>query len=203
MSDARRELVRRGQLRSLRKGSLIIIEGDRGDTLFIVLQGQLRAFSTDSLGRELTYMLHGPGDLIGDMGLDGGTRAASVQAMQASVCAVVSRQTLEQYLQQSPGFALEMLIGMISRCRRITQLLKGIAMSDVYSRLKALLERLAVAQDDGTALAYPAPSHLEMSQSLGCSREMVSRLMKDLQRGGYVEASRRRVLLRRPLPAHW
>jgi len=52
-------------------------------------------------------------------------------------------------------------------------------------------------------VADPAPSHLEISQALGCSREMVSRVMKDLERGGYVECGRRRVVLRRPLPAKW
>ncbi len=42
-----------------------------------------------------------------------------------------------------------------------------------------------------------------MSQRLGCGREMVSRVMKDLQRGGYIDAGRRRVVLLKPLPAKW
>jgi CRP/FNR family cyclic AMP-dependent transcriptional regulator len=81
--------------------------------------------------------------------------------------------------------------------------LRQIALNDVYGRLKALLESLAVPQPDGTRVADPAPSHLEMSRSLGCSRPMISRVMKDLERGGYIEIGRRHVVLRRPLPSKW
>ena len=81
--------------------------------------------------------------------------------------------------------------------------LKQIALNDVYGRLKAMLESLAVAQPDGSRLIDPAPSHKELSQTLGCSREMISRVMKDLESGGYVQVGRRRVVLRRGLPAKW
>jgi len=59
------------------------------------------------------------------------------------------------------------------------------------------------ADAQGRKAVDPAPSHLEMSQQLGCSREMVSRVMKDLERGEYVEVGRRRVVLLRELPAKW
>ena len=54
MSDSLRTLARRGELRRLRKGVQLITEGDRGDTLFIVLAGQLRAYSVGADGREVT-----------------------------------------------------------------------------------------------------------------------------------------------------
>jgi CRP/FNR family cyclic AMP-dependent transcriptional regulator len=71
----------------------------------------------------------------------------------------------------------------------------------VYGRLKLLLEEAAPAEG-GRALDA-APSHLEMARRLGCSREMVSRVLKDLERGGYVEVGRRRLVLLKPLPAKW
>lgn len=203
LSDSLLALARRGALRRLRKGVQIIVEGDRGDTLYIILSGRLRAFGVGKDDREITYGSYGPGEYVGEMGLDGGLRSANVQALQASVCVVVTRTTLQAHLEQDPMFAFDLLAKVIWRARAATLTLKDIALNDVYGRLKALLDQLAVAQADGSRIADPAPSHLEMSQTLGCSREMVSRVMKDLEKGGYVEVGRRRVVLRRVLPAKW
>lgn len=203
MSDSLRTLARRGSLSRLRKGVQIITEGDRGDTLYIVLSGALRAYSVGPEGREVTYSHYGPGEYVGEMGLDGGLRSANVETLQASLCALVTRPTLEQHLAEDPAFAFELLSKVIWRARAATNGLKQIALNDVYGRLKALLDGLAQPQPDGTRLIEPALSHLEMSQRLGCSREMISRVMKDLERGGYVQLARRRVLLQRLLPAKW
>ena len=203
MSDSLRALARRGTLSRLRKGVQIITEGDRGDTLYIVLSGALRAYSVGAEGREVTYSHYGAGEYVGEMGLDGGLRSASVETLQASLCALVTRPTLELHLAEDPAFAFELLSKVIWRARAATQGLKQIALNDVYGRLKALIDGLARPQPDGTHLIEPAPSHLEMSQRLGCSREMISRVMKDLERGGYVEVGRRRVRLHRSLPAKW
>ena len=203
LSDSLRALARRGELRRVRKGVQIITEGDRGDTLFIVLAGRLRAYGAGADEREVTYGIYGAGEYVGELGLDGGLRSASVETLEPTLFAVVTRATLEQHLREDPGFAFELLAKVTRLVRMATLNLKQIALNDVYGRLKALLENLAVPQPDGSRVADPAPSHLEMSQALGCSREMVSRVMKDLQRGGYVDAGRRRVVLRRALPAKW
>lgn len=203
MSDSLRVLAGRGEWRQLRKGRQIIAEGDLGDTLFIVLTGRLRAFSVGADGREVTYAHYGPGEFVGEMGLDGGPRSAHVEAVQATLVSVVTRPTLQAHLEADPAFAFELLAKVIRLARVATVSLRQIALNDVYGRLKALLEGLAQPLADGSRLADPAPTHLEMSQTLGCSREMISRVMKDLERGGYVQVGRRRVLLRRPLPAKW
>jgi CRP/FNR family cyclic AMP-dependent transcriptional regulator len=203
LSDSLRVLARRGELKRLRRGVQIISEGDRGDTLYIVLSGRLRAYSVGEDDREITYATYGAGDYIGEMGLDGGLRSANVETLEASLCAVVTRTTLERHIQEDPQFAFELLAKVIRLARVATLSLRQIALNDVYGRLKALLESVAEAQPDGTRVADPAPSHLEMSRSLGCSRPMISRVMKDLERGGYIEIGRRHVVLRRPLPAKW
>ena len=203
LSDSLRALARRGVLHRLRRGVQIITEGDRGDSLYIVLSGQLRAFSTGADEREVTYGIHGPGEYVGEMGLDGGLRSANVQTLQASVCALVTRATLERHLAEDPSFAFELLAKVIRRARAATLGLRQIALLDVYGRLTALLEDLAVPAADGDRVVDPAPSHLEMSRLLGCSREMVSKVTKDLEKGGYVRVGRRRVVLCKVLPARW
>ncbi len=168
-----------------------------GDSLFIVLSGPLRAFSNGSDEREVTYAIHGPGEYVGEMGLDGGLRSANVQTLQASVCALVTRATLERHLAEDPAFAFELLAKVIRRARAATLGLRQIALLDVYGRLTALLEDLALPAPNGERLVDPAPSHLEISRLLGSSREMVSKVTKDLERGGYVRVGRRAGSLRR------
>lgn len=203
LSDNLRELARRGELRRLRKGMQLIAEGDYGDTLFIMLQGRLRAYGVGADGRELTYGTYGAGEYVGELGLDGGPRSAHVEALEPGLCAAVGRATLEQYLRENPAFAFELLAKVIRRARVATLSLKQIALNDVYGRLKGLIEDIVGPAVDGQRVAEPAPSHLEISQALGCSREMISRVMKDLERGGYVEVGRRRLVLKRDLPAKW
>ncbi len=203
MSASLRALAQRGVQRPLRKGAQIIHEGDVGDTIYIVLSGRLRAYAIGSDGRELTYGLYGAGEFVGEMGLDGGARSAHVETVEPTVCAVVTRATLEEHLRAEPAFAFELLSKVIRRARGATLNMKQIALNDVYGRLKALLDGLAVAQPDGSRLIEPAPSHLEMSQMLGCGREMVSKVLKDLEKGGYVSVGRRRVRLLKPLAPKW
>jgi CRP/FNR family cyclic AMP-dependent transcriptional regulator len=203
MSASLQALAARGERRRLRRGVQLIVEGDIGDTIYIVLQGRLRAYSVGADGREITYAHYGPGEYVGEMGLDGGPRSAHVEVLETSLLAVIQRPLLQAHLQEDPAFAFELLAKVIRRARVATLGLKQIALNDVYGRLKALLESIAVPGPDGRRVAEPAPSHLEMSQLLGCSREMVSRVMKDLARGEYVEVGRRRVVLLRELPAKW
>ena len=203
LSDSLRALARRGVVQRLKRGVQIITEGDRGDTLFIVLSGQLRSFSTGESEREVTYGVYGPGEYVGEMGLDGGLRSANVQTEQPSVCALVTRTTLQRHLAEDPAFAFELLAKVIRRARAATLGLRQIALLDVYGRLTALLEGLALPAPNGERLVDPAPSHLEISRLLGCSREMVSKVTKDLEKGGYVRVCRRRVVLCKVLPARW
>ncbi len=201
MSDSLRTLARQGVLVRLRKGAQIITEGDVGDTLYIVLSGRLRAYSIGVDGREITYGIYGPGEYVGEMGLDGGPRSAHVMAVEASRCAVVTRPTLQRHLAAEPEFFFELLSKVIRRARTATQNLRQIALNDVYGRLKLLID----SQVDGP-LPYdwdPAPSHKELGQQLGCAAAMVTIVLGDLKRGGYVELGRRRIVVVKGLPAKW
>jgi CRP/FNR family cyclic AMP-dependent transcriptional regulator len=202
-TESLRALARRGELRRVRKGTQLIVEGEVGDTLYLVAQGALRAYSVGQDEREVTYAIYGPGEYVGEMSLNGEPRSAHVEVIEAGWVVVVTKRTLEAHLAEDPKFAFELLAKVIRRARTATLSLRQIALNDVYGRLKTLLEEQSVPLPDGTRALEPAPSHLEMSRLIGCGREMVSRVMKDLERGGYVDGGRRHVRLLRPLPAKW
>lgn len=199
-----RVLAERGEIRHYRKGTLLIQEGDHGDTLFIILNGRLRVFSAGERDREITYGVYGPAEYLGEMSLDGGPRSASVETLESSTCAVVTRRTLELYIAECPAFAFELLSKVIRRARSATLSARQLALNDVYGRLKLLLDAMACDRPDGTRVVTDRLTHQQMAHRMGCSREMVSRLMKDLERGGWiVPLDGGRMQLPRPLPARW
>jgi CRP/FNR family cyclic AMP-dependent transcriptional regulator len=203
MSDLLRALARRGELRRVRRGVQIITEGDRGETLYVILQGRVRAYSVGAEGREVTYGTYGGGEYMGEMGLDGGPRSANVETLEPTLMSVVTRATLARHLQDHPQFAFELLNKVIRRARSATMGLKQIALNDVYGRVKALLDGMAQPLPDGRRVVAPAPTHLEMSQRLGCSREMVSRVLKGLERDEVLQVERGRLLLLTEIPTKW
>jgi CRP/FNR family cyclic AMP-dependent transcriptional regulator len=203
LSDSLRALARRGLVKSYRKNTVLIEEGDQGDTLYIILAGRLRAYAGNYKGKEITYGSYGPGDYLGEMSLDGGPRSASVITQEPSICALVTRHTLEQHLREEPAFAFELLTKVIRRARAATLSARQMALNDVYGRLRLLLGELAQTQTDGSRAIEQMPTHQDIAHRLGCTREMVSRLLKDLERGGYVQVDGHRIGMRRELPARW
>lgn len=203
LPEALRTLAARGVQRSYRKGTLIIEEGSHGDTLYLLLRGRVKAFSSDARGREVTYGVYDAGDYFGEMSLDGGSRAASVIAEQACVCAVLTRQSLRDHIAAEPEFAFELIARVIRRARLATQSARSMALLDVYGRVVQLLESLAVVQADGSRVIAERLTHAEIAARVGCSREMVSRLMKDMAIGGYLVEAKGRWEMHASFPARW
>lgn len=186
LSATLRELAARGELRQYRKGTLLIQEGDQGDTIYVILAGQLRAYAVAENGRELTHGVYGVGEYVGEMSLDGGPRSASVETMGACVCSVVTRSTLIRFIGEQPEFALELMSKLIRRARAATVSSKQLAFNDVYGRLKAFLDTLAAPDENGIRRIDQRLTHQTIAAHVGCSREMVSRIFKDLERGGHL-----------------
>lgn len=205
MTDSLRRLARRGEPVRFAKGAVFIQEGVVGDTLYIVLDGRLRIYGSHlANAREITHGTYGPGEYVGEMGLDGEPRSASVMALVPTVCVMITRRTLETHLAEEPAFAFELLAKVIRRARVATLNAKSLALNDVYGRLKHLLESSATPQPDGSRRIEEKLTHLELAHRVGCAREMITRQLNDLQQGGYVSARRGGdIVLLKPLPPRW
>jgi CRP/FNR family cyclic AMP-dependent transcriptional regulator len=198
-----RPLAERGEVRRYRKGALVLDEGDRGDQLFIVLAGELRAFTGSDSGRHITYALYGPGDYLGEMGLDGGTRMASVEALSDAICAVVEKPALMHYIGERPAFAMELIAGVIRRARVASLAANQYALNEAYLRLKRWLDASALAEFDGTRLVREPLTDVDLAQRLGCSLEVVGSILRDLEHAAIIALEDGRLRVLRELPAHW
>src|SRR3569623_3025458 len=129
------KLAARGIVRSYRKNTIILNEGEPGDSLFVLLQGQVKVYATDENGREITYGTIGTGDYFGEMSLDGGPRSASVMTIEPSLCALVGRTAVQEHLADAPGFALQLVTQVIRRARSATETARQMALLEVYGRV--------------------------------------------------------------------
>lgn len=200
LPESLRRLAERGEARLYDRHRILIEEGDLGDTLYIILSGQLRAYARSEDDKEITYGIYGPGEYIGEMSLDGGRRSASVITLQRSLCTVITRRTLEAHIAEHPAFAFELLAKVIHRARLMTVRARQLSLTHAQDRLLAWIDAVAVPQRDGTRVVFPCPSHAGMSQELGCSRSMVSTLLKTLSDGGYLRVEPKVLTVLRPLP---
>ena len=203
LNPSLRVLASRGVLRNYRKNTVILTEGEEGDSMFVLLDGRVKVFANDEHGRELTFGVIEAGDYFGEMSLDGGPRSASVMTLEPCVCSVVSREAVRDHLAEEPEFALELVAQVIRRARAATQTARQMALLDVYGRVIHVLESQSGPASADNPVELRQITHQSLANRVGASREMVSRLLKDLEKGGYIELGVKRITLRKKLPARW
>ena len=197
-----RAIAATGVVRHFPKNAVLINEGEQGDSLFILLAGKVKVFASNEAGKEFIIDFHGPGEYVGEMSLDGAPRSASVMTVEPTSCAVVSRANFREFILAHPDFALHLIEKLIERVRRTTENVKSLALSDVYGRLVRLLHALA-QERDGRQIIPEKLTQQDIAERVGASRDMISRLMKDLVAGGYLAVEDRTITIVKRLPPAW
>ncbi len=197
-----RELAALGRLRTYPKNTVFITEGDSSDSVFVVLSGKVKVFVSDNEGHEMILDTHGPGEYVGEMALDGNPRSASVVTLEPTTFSVVARDPIREAIRRNPDFALDMIAKVIDRARLATNSVKHLALLDVYGRVARLLLDMAV--DTGGKLMIPEKlTQQEIAERVGASRDMVSRIFRDLTAGGYISVENRIITINKKPPARW
>ena len=197
-----RQLATRGQIRSFPKNTVFINEGERGDSLFILISGRVKVYVSDNQGREMILDIHGPGQYVGEMALDGRPRSASVMTLEATACSMLTREALKQAVVADPELAMSLIEELIDRARVATETIRNLALMDVYGRVARLLLSLA-RERDGKLVVPERLTQQDIADRVGASRDMISRIFKDLTTGGYVTVVDRQITLNRRPPPRW
>ena len=197
-----RELASLGRVRTYPKNSVFITEGDQSDSLFVVLKGKVKVFVSDNEGHEMILDTHGPGEYVGEMAFDGNPRSASVMTLEPTTFSVVAREPIKEAIRKNPDFALDMIGKIIERARLATNSVKHLALLDVYGRVARLLLDMAV-EKDGKLIIPDKLTQQEIAERVGASRDMVSRIFRDLTSGGYISVENRFITINKKPPARW
>src|SRR5260221_3876317 len=180
-------LVKEVSRKSFPRSSVIIATGDITESLYVVISGRLKVMMSDDEGREVILAMLGPNEFFGEMGLiDDHPRSASVVAVEPCEVLMLSKRDFKKCLAENFEMAMTVMRGLVKRLREADQKIGSLALMDVYGRVARLLLEMAETVD-GQKVVTRKLAKQDISKMIGASREMVSRVMKDLQSGGYIE----------------
>ncbi len=173
----------------------LLREGDTSDSLYLILYGKVKVYVCDAEGNEAILNIQGANDYFGEMALlDEAPRSASVMSMEPTRVAIMTKPAFKSCLAGHPDVAYNLIRTLTQRVRALTGNVRDLALLDVYERVTSTLRGLAVSLDNQLVIDQKL-THQEIASMVGASREMVSRILKDLANKGCIKVERRRILL--------
>jgi CRP/FNR family cyclic AMP-dependent transcriptional regulator len=199
--DALQTLFAHTAVRTFPKNTLIINEGERTNSVYLIRSGRVRVFLLDEDGKKVDINVLESGDFFGEMVLDGGPRTASVVTVTPSELSVIPQLVFREFVTKNPDFAMRVILKLILRTRGLLKDVKSLALLDVYGRVARVLIELATTEN-GKLVIKEKPSVQGIANRIGASREAVSRIIKDLTQRGYIQMEGRRLTIAKTLPPH-
>ncbi|MBL0420934.1 Crp/Fnr family transcriptional regulator [Ramlibacter sp. AW1] len=174
--------------RRFKRGEIIVEQGDKSNTLFIILTGRARVITADKRGREVILATLQPGDYIGEMSLiDNEAHSATVRAEVQTDMLCLGRAEFARCLPENSSMAYAIMKGLVQRLRSADRKIESLALMDVYGRVARALLEFAAPDRDGQMAIRDRISRQDIAKMVGASREMVSRVMKDLEDRGFIQ----------------
>jgi CRP/FNR family cyclic AMP-dependent transcriptional regulator len=195
-------LERCTQIRRYPKNTIIVSQGDRGETVFFILEGRVKVYVSDDAGDQVVVAMQARGEYFGELSLDDGLRSASVVTLVPTQLAVVPKAQFAALLAAEPELAVQLIGHLIGRVRSLTERVTDLALMDVYGRLVKLLHDQSTPRPDG-ARVMGRLTQQDLAELVGASREMVSRIFKELVAGGYVSLTADEIVVHKTPPRRW
>jgi CRP/FNR family cyclic AMP-dependent transcriptional regulator len=174
--------------RRYKRGETIVEQGKQSNALSIILTGRARVVTTDSRGREVILATMNPGDYVGEMSLiDHEPHSATVRTEVQTDVLVIGQPEFARCLPDSSSMAYAVLRGLVQRLRVADRKIESLALMNVYGRVASALLEAAKPDQDGKSIIREKVSRQDLAKRVGASREMVSRVMKDLEESSLIE----------------
>jgi len=174
--------------RRFKRAEIVVEQGKKSDTLFIILTGRARVMSSDSRGREVILATLHQGDYIGEMSLiDDAPHSATVRTEVQTDVLTLGREAFSRCLPENSSMSYNIMRGLVARLRHADRKIESLALMDVYGRVARSLLEFAVDDGAGNLKIRDKISRQDLAKMVGASREMVSRVMKDLEERGFVD----------------
>ncbi len=174
--------------RRFKRGEAIVEQGKQSNALSIILTGRARVIATDPRGREVILATMRPGDYVGEMSLiDNEPHSATVMAEIQTDALILGRLEFARCLPENSSMAYAVMRGLVQRLRQADRKIESLALMDVYGRVARALLEFSSEDSEGNAVIRDKVSRQDLAKMVGASREMVSRVMKDLEERGFIE----------------
>ncbi|MDH5256892.1 MAG: Crp/Fnr family transcriptional regulator [Gammaproteobacteria bacterium] len=200
--DDSKAILSHAIVRKYARNTILIQEGDPGEALFIIRSGRVKVYLSDESGKEIILNTLGEGEHFGEMSLlDREPRSASIMTIDSSELFVVTRDNFEKALLLNPRIAINLLKDLSQTLRFLTDNVKSLALLDVYGRVARTLMISAKPYNENSMIVEEQLTHQELANRVGASREMISRILKDLSKGGYIRIEDKHIVINNRLPA--
>jgi CRP-like cAMP-binding protein len=187
--------------KTLARGTTVFHQHDSGGGLYLILSGAVKIARTGRDGRDVTVAVLGEGNFFGEMSLlDGQPRSASATALQPSRLLVLDREHFQRYVLAQSRIVAKLLRELSKRLRAADQSIENLALGSVRDRLTNLLGHLGrrLHPQDRRGVIERAPTHQELAEMVGSSRETVTRTLAAMVAEGLLTIERRKVVLLPP-----
>lgn len=182
-------LAARTSERRVDRGTILTLEGEPAEAMYIVADGRIKVVRYGAEGREQILHVAEAGDHVNAVPMfDGGTCPATTEALQPSTLLVLHRDDLHDLIGSHPELALAFLGEFAGRLRMLVGLVEDLALHTVHGRLAKLLVQGAEAAERGHQA--PPMTQAEMAAHLGTVREMVARTLKSFESSGLIALDR-------------
>jgi len=177
--------------------TLIVQDGDAGERFYLLRKGRAKVYLGNEEGREVILSILGPGDFFGEMALiDDEPCSASVMTLEESEFVSIGKAEFQKVMAGSSSMSVNLLKALSRRLRDADQQIESLALNDVKARVEQALRSLA--EPDNGELVVPARvTHKDIAAMVGASREVVTRVFRDLEDRGVVHVEGRRITVAR------
>ncbi|HZK24023.1 MAG TPA: Crp/Fnr family transcriptional regulator [Oscillospiraceae bacterium] len=192
--------------RNYAKGAVLFLEGERGESLFVINHGRVKISKSSPDGREQILHIYNDGDIFAEVVLfDRGPYPATAEAVEDTQCWLLRNADMERLLAAQPQLGIKLLRIMSRRLRRAQLLVRDLALHDTYARLAGLLLRFVRLegrpQEDGVVLDLDL-TRQEMASMIGTSRETVARILSRFQKEGIIVLDKQRIIIKDQAKLH-
>ncbi|QTA85458.1 Transcriptional regulator, Crp-type [Desulfonema magnum] len=189
--------------RTFSKNTILINEGDTSDALYVVCKGKANAIGIDPNGKQIVLNTFGSGDYFGEMSfIDGEPRCATVETKRLAHLLIIPRDKFNHIITSNPEISFKLMKGLLEKIRKATRQIEDLVFMDVYGRVARLLIQFSEPRDQ-KRITKEKLTHQEIADMVGASREMVSRILKELSVGDYITIKDRIITINRELPYSW
>lgn len=188
-------------IRTFPANTVVLLEGEKSETFYMIIEGKVKVFASEDDGNEVILSIQSRGEFFGEMTLvDDAPRSASVVTIQPTTLMTMSRAAFLECLSAHPEVAYNLIRILIARVRSLTDNIKSLALLDVYGRVARTLLSLAAPVGNGLIVQQKL-THQEIANMVGASREMVTRILKDLKDRGVISINRKYITIHQDLSA--
>jgi CRP/FNR family transcriptional regulator, cyclic AMP receptor protein len=187
-------VVASSRLRRFRRGQIVFTTGDPGDTLIVVISGEVKIIARAADGGQLTLTVVGPGGTLGEVSVaDGGPRSADVETVGESQLLFIPREIVQAVCARVPAAGQALASAIAATLRRLTEAASDLAFLDLPRRAAKLL----LSQPrGGDGVITEQLTQEEYARRLGSTRQSVNVALRGFERRGWIEVKNRTVTVK-------